>query len=346
MGPLALLLLSALASSAIGSSLHRFEFNSPHMGTLFSITLYAKDRDVAAAAAQAAFRRVAELDQMMTDYRDDSELMRLCAQPAGKPVAVSDDLLDVLERAWKTSRITDGAFDVTVGPFVRLWREARRTGTLPSPEAIASARRSVGWRHVRLDRRHRTVILLLPNMRLDLGGIAKGYAADEALKTLKRLGVPRALVAASGDIAIGDPPPEKRGWTIGLTDIDEHSNRPSRSVVLHHAGVSTSGDTEQAVEIEGRRYSHIVNPETGTGLTNRIQVSVIAPDATTTDALATALCVLGVERSLRLVETLPHVSALVLIKMNGKEQAFESSRFKRLQRDPDNDGHGAEMRAR
>ena len=346
MGPLVLLLLSALASSAIASSLHRFEFNSPHMGTLFSITLYAKDREMATAAAQAAFRRVADLDRIMTDYREDSELMRLCAQPPGKPVRVSEDLFDVLERARKTSATTDGAFDITVGPFVRLWREARKSKTLPSPEAIATAQRSAGWRNVRLDRRRRTVILLLPNMRLDLGGIAKGYAADEALKTLKRLGVPRALVAASGDIAIGDPPPEKRGWTIGLTEIDDHSNKTSRSVVLHHAGVSTSGDTEQALEIEGRRYSHILNPETGLGLTNRIQVSVIAPDATTTDALATALCVLGVERSLRLVETLPHVSALVLIKVNGKEHALESSRFRRVHRDPDNEGHGAEMRAR
>ncbi len=325
-----LLFSAAVGMQARASSLHRFEFSSPHMGTLFSITLYAKDRETASKAAHAAFHRVEELDRMMTDYREDSELMRLCAQPAGQPGRVSPELFDVLNRARQFSRLSDGAFDITVGPIVRLWREARKTKTLPSSEALASARASVGWRNVGLDRWHRSVRLLLPNMRLDLGGIAKGYAADEAMKTLKRMGVHRALVAASGDIAIGDAPPDRRGWTIGLTDIDEHSNTTSRSVLLHNAAVSTSGDTEQAVEIEGLRYSHIVNPATGLGLTNRIQVSVVAPDATTTDALATALCVLGVDRGLRLADAMPRVSALVLVKADGKLRVFASRRFSRL----------------
>jgi thiamine biosynthesis lipoprotein len=304
------------------------------MGTLFSVKLYASDRETGSKVAQAAFHRVAELDRMMSDYRDDSELMRLCAQPSGRPVQVSQDLFDVLERAQQISEITGGAFDITVGPLVRLWRETRTTKILPSSEAMASARASVGWRMVRLDKKHHSVTLLLPNMRLDLGGIAKGFAAEKALKTLGRMGVRRALVAAGGDIAIGDAPADKSGWTVGLTDIDEHSNKTGHTLLLHNAAVSTSGDTEQAVEIQGIRYSHILNPATGMGLTNRIQVSVIAPDATTTDALATALCVLGVERSLKLADSLPRVSALVLIKADGKLQSFASSRYSRLPTTP------------
>jgi thiamine biosynthesis lipoprotein len=146
------------------------------------------------------------------------------------------------------------------------------------------------------------------------------------------MGLRRALVAASGDIAVGDPPPDSKGWTVGITDIDDHSNRTDRTLLVHNAGVSTSGDTEQAVEIGGQRYSHIVNPATGLGLTNRIQVSVVAPEATTTDALATALCVLGPERSLQLVESMPRISALVLVKANGKLQSFPSKRFTRIER--------------
>jgi thiamine biosynthesis lipoprotein len=188
----------------------------------------------------------------------------------------------------------------------------------------------VGWQQLRLDPRSRAVTLLAPNMRLDLGGIAKGYAADQALQVLKGRGLDRALVAASGDIAVGNAPPGQRGWEIAIAAMDSTTNESARTLLLRNAGISTSGDTEQFIEINGVRYSHIVNPATGLGLTNRIQVTVIAPDATITDGLATAVSVLGVQRGLAVVDSLPHTAALLLTRQDGHDQRFLSRRFKEL----------------
>ena len=165
-------------------------------------------------------------------------------------------------------KLSDGAFDVTVGPYVRLWRFARKRKVLPTPAEIATARAAVGWQKLRLDPRARTVTLLVPNMRLDLGSIGKGYAADQALQILKGRGIDRALVAASGDIAVGNPPPGQRGWKVGIARLWwRHQRAPLAPLLLHNAGISTSGDTEQFIEINGVHYSHIVNPATGLGLT-------------------------------------------------------------------------------
>ncbi len=299
------------------------------MGTLITITLYAPDPAVAKAAAAAAFKRMDALEDIMSDYQADSELLRLCDQPFGTPVPVSADLFELLQRAQEIARRSDGAFDVTVGPYVRLWRFARKRKVLPTPAEVAAARAAVGWQKLRLDARARTATLLVPNMRLDLGSIGKGYAADQALRILKGRGLDRALVAASGDIAIGKPPPGQRGWRIGISAWDGATNKVSRTVLLHNAGISTSGDTEQFIEINGVRYSHIVNPATGLGLTQRIQATVVGPDATTTDSLDTTVSVLGAQRGLELIRSWPRTSALIVTREDGRSQTFISRGFPR-----------------
>jgi thiamine biosynthesis lipoprotein len=282
------------------------------MGTLFRIALYATNEPAARAGAEAAFQRVADLDDMMSDYQADSELMRLCDQPVETPVPVSEDLFKVFERAKEISARSGGAFDITVGPFVRLWRFSRKRHTLPESEQIAQACIAVGWRNLKLDPTRRTATLLEPDMRLDLGGIAKGYAADAALGILKGRGINRALVAASGDIAIGDPPPGQSGWRVGVSDLGLHTNDLNQTLVLRNAGISTSGAREQFVEIGGVRYSHIVDPKTGLGLTNQIQATVIAPNATTSDALATAVCVAGAKAGRTVAKAFPGVKVIIL----------------------------------
>lgn len=300
------------------------------MGTLFALTLYAPDAPAANAAADAAFKRIDALEDIMSDYQADSELMRLCDQPYGKPVAVSTDLFDVLRRAERISQLSGGAFDVTIGPCVRLWRFARKRKVLPSPAEIANAKAAVGWQKLRLDSETRTVTLLVPNMRLDLGGIGKGYAADAAMQILKGRGLTRALVAASGDIAAGDPPPGQPGWKVGIATIGTRTNQIARTVLLHNAGISTSGDSEQFIEIGGVRYSHILNPATGLGLTNRIQATIIGPDATTTDSLDTTVSILGVKRGLALADAWPRTAALIMTRDDGHDQSFTSRRFNHL----------------
>ncbi len=326
---LGLFFLAGCRSTPPAGSPARYEFSEPHMGTLFGITLYAGDSFSATAAAEAAFLRVAELDRMMTDYDPGSELMRLCLRPVGEPTRVSPELFDILRESARVSRETGGAFDVTVGPYVRAWRAARKTKRLPTAEEIAELRKAVGYQKVRLDSRTRSVTLLAPNMKLDLGGIAKGYAADQALALMRRRGIRSALVAASGDIAIGDAPPGKPGWKVGIASLGGVADQLTRTVLLHNAGISTSGDSEQHIEIKGIRYSHVIDPTTGLGLTNRIQATIIGPNATITDGLDTPLGIMGVGRGLALVDSQPELAALIVTKDATGAHFYPSRRFQR-----------------
>lgn len=288
----------------------RYSFSEPHMGTQFTISLYAPDEASGRQAAAAGFAKVAALNQAMTDYDPESELMRLCRQPVGKPVWVSAELFAVLQEAQRIAQLSGGAFDPTIGPVVRLWRRARRLESLPAPDQLNQARSFVGWQKFQCDAAQQTITLRNSNLQLDLGGIAKGFAADQALKVLCDCGIRRALVAASGDIAVGDAPPGQSGWRVSIGTPFQREGR-AQTLLLKNAAVSTSGDSEQFVVIEGKHYSHIVDPRTGIGLTNRCQVSVIATHATQTDAFATAVSILGAERGRRLIESQPHMSAII-----------------------------------
>jgi thiamine biosynthesis lipoprotein len=292
--------------------------------------LYGHDESAANRAARAAYERIKQLDGIMSDYDPESELMRLCLTAGqGKAVPVSRDLLTVLSRAQDVSEKSDGTFDVSVGPVVKLWRRARKSGALPSAEEIARARELVGYRKIQIDADAGTVMLLKAGMQLDLGGIGAGYAVDKALKVLKDHGITSALVDASGDIGVSDAPPGKTGWRIGVAPL-EPEGEPSRYLLLKHAAVTTSGDAFQFVEIEGKRYSHIVDPRTGLGLTERSSVTVIARDCTTADSYTKAVMLLGRERGFKLIEATPDAAAIVVRathgNVDGKVETFESKR--------------------
>lgn len=267
--------------------LQPFEAVEPHMGTLVRIKLYAPGRASAEAAFRAAFARIRQLDNILSDYKPDSEL-NLLSREYGHPVRVSADLFAVLAVSQDIAAKSGGAFDVTLGPLTRLWREARLEGKPPGPAAIEASRSRCGYRKLKLSPVDRTVTLSEPGMQLDAGGIGKGYAADQALAAIRKLGIRSALVAASGDLAFGDPPPGKSGWTIDAAALPEPA-------VLANAAVSTSGPDEQHLDAGGSRYSHILDPTTGAGLTANGQVTVIAPRGVLADALSTAICVLGRE---------------------------------------------------
>lgn len=324
----ALLAAGCATLSREGPPLSRFEFTRPQMGLPFRIVLYAPDAAAANAAAEVAFARISQLNDCLSDYDADSELSRL-SRTAGedRPVPVSADLWTVLERSQALARRTDGAFDVTVGPVVSLWRKARREKRLPQADRLAEARAAVGWRKLELDPRARTATLLVPDMRLDLGAIAKGYAVDEALKVLRARGVKRALVAGGGDMAVGNAPPGKPDWRIEVAPLDVPDAPPARFVRLRNCALATSGDVFQHVEIEGVRYSHIVDPRTGMGLTDHSLVTVIAPDCTTADNLATAVSVLGPHKGLKLVEQFPRAAALVVRQPGTVIEVHESPNF-------------------
>lgn len=281
------------------------------MGVDARLVVYAPDQATAERVCAAAFARIAELDTIMSDYRRNSELNRLSARAGGPPIRVSPHLFRVLQRAQLVARQSGGAFDVTIGPLIGLWRKARKSGTLPAPDEIARARRLVGWQKLHLDERARTARLELPGMQLDLGGIAKGYAADVAQRTFKERGILHALVEMGGDIVVSGAPPGTEGWTIRVPNAG--TDRGPAELHLTHRAISTSGDTEQFAIIGGRRYSHIVDPRTGMAQTNRVQVSVIAPNGLTSDPLSTALTILGEEDSSRLRESYPKTTTYVRV---------------------------------
>lgn len=310
--------------------LQRFEFKQAHMGTQFTLTFYAPDEASATVAAEAVAEKIAALEQAMTDYDPNSELMQFCAKPHGTPVRVSRELFEVLQKAQRMAAASDGAFDCTIGPVVRLWRRTRRTGVLPPEESLARARAAVGWQKLKLNPLRQTATLTVPGMQLDLGGIGKGFAADKALALLRARGITRAMVAASGDIAVGDAPPGSAGWRVGIGALDSREGAPYCVLLLRRAAVSTAGDSEQFVEIGGRHYSHILDPATGLGLTNRMQVTVVARHAADTDALDTAVRVLGVERGLRLIEAKPGAAALIFFRGMAGVEVQRSARWRRI----------------
>lgn len=330
--------LAVIASIALGGGANgapgeagapqRYSFSEPQMGAPWRITLYAPDEVTANRAAKAAYARVAELNRVLSDYDAESELSRLSATAGtAKVVRLSDDLWNVLHCSQQLAEKSDGAFDVTVGPLTKLWRRARRQKEMPRAELLDVAREATGYRSLRLDPERRTAELTKPNMQLDLGGIGMGYAVDEALKVLKREGITSAMIDASGDIGTLDPPPGQRGWRIGIAPLSG-DGPASRYVWLANMALTNSGDAFQAVELNGKRYSHIVDPKTGLGLTSRSSVTVIALDCMTADSYATAVSVLGPTAGMKLMDAAPGVSVLIVRQVElGKVITSESSGF-------------------
>jgi len=293
------------------------------MGTKVRIILYAPFPEKAELGRKAAFLMVKLVDQLMSDYQPESELSRLSRAAGRGPQPVTRELFEVLQASVRTAELSDGAFDITAGPLVKLWRRSRKEGKLPAPEEIRAAQALVDYRKLVLDPAKRTAELRQEGMQLDVGGIAKGYACDRALAALKGCGIPCALVDTGGGMALGDPPPGKPGWRIGML------GDPSRVLVLSNCGISTAGDVEQFVEIDGKRYSHIIDPATGLGLTNRAMATVISPDGLTSDALDTPICILGAERGLKMASSQKGVEAWTQWIENRIRKRAETPGFQR-----------------
>lgn len=287
------------AAGDVQPALKRYSFSRMQMGVRSEVTLYSADEPSARAAAVLAFDEINRLEDIFSDYRPKSELSRLSDQ-AGVPesrggVQVSAELAEILRASASFSERSGGAFDITVGTASKLWRESRKLGKLPEPSALDTAKATIGWRSVIVDEGGR-VVLTLPGTRLDLGGIAKGYAAQRSVDLLVRAGSPRCMVALAGDVVVGDPPPGTAGWrvAVGSGRVEGDSQPGAAAIMLSNAAVSTSGDAAQWVEIDGVRYAHILDPRTGLGSTRQRSTTVVArgrdgiSGGTRADALSTA----------------------------------------------------------
>lgn len=285
--------LSSLAAIPLRASTpaQPLSWQEPHMGTLWTIETPGADPIIAAKAAKAAFSRIAALNTCLSDYLPDSELSRLSASAGlGKPVPVSSDLWTVLSKAQLAAASSHGLFDITLGPLTALWRRSRRQQKLPDADILAKARAASGWQFLTLNPNNQSALLRQPGMRLDAGGIAKGFAQDEALKVIASHGITSALINAGGEVGVSGPPPGRPAWLVQLQPVP---GSPTPVAAVRSSFVATSGDLHQFVEIDGRRFSHIIDPATGLGMERPGHAVVIAPSGLSADVLATILCLMG-----------------------------------------------------
>lgn len=284
-----------LCLSASGQK--RFEFTHPQMGTMFRIVVYANDSSSAINASQKAFVRLDELNLTLSDYREDSEINRLCRTAgSGEFIKVSNDLWAILQESVKAAKLSKGYFDVTIGPMTQLWRRMKRQKQLPSQQQIEDAGAKIGIENINFNAYSQSVMLKKQGMRIDFGGIGKGFAEDEMIKVLQQNGIKSAMIEAGGNIVVTDSPTDSpQGWEIIIKE---------KKYFLKNCGISTSGDLYQFVEIEGKKYAHILDPKTGIGCTEPRQISIIAKDGTNSDWLSTALYLMDKKEGEKLVKKL------------------------------------------
>ena len=263
------------------------------MGCLYTIVAYGNDAGAVSTAAERALDEVDRLDRLMSHYRQDSPLSQLNRLPRGTPTAVDGELFDLIAVADAYSRESDGAFDITVGPMMKAWGFFRGDGRVPSDDELSRLRKRVGYRHVVLNRAARTIAFDLDGVEIDLGAIAKGYAVDRAVATLRRQGVKAAVVSAGGSTiyALGAPP-QSEGWPVDIQD-PLAAGDVAFTRTLRDRALSVAGRSEKSFEIDGIEYTHILDPRTGMPARGVLSVVVLSPDGTSGDALDTTLFVLG-----------------------------------------------------
>ncbi len=289
----AIVVLTAFTVNAYATNpLVLVEVTQVHMGMPVHLRVYAPNEQTGRAACRAAFKRIAQLNQILSDYEPDSELSQLVRQAGGDPVPVSDDLFTVLAAAKRLAEQSDGLLDPTAAPLIRLWRKARAEHQLPDPDALLAAQQLVGYQLMKLDETRHTVHLLRPGMQLDLGAIAKGYVGDQALLVLREHHLNRAMFEAGGDMVFADPPPpppeissstpqETSGWLVR----PESDELPE--LRLANCAAAISGDTVQYTDINHRRFGHIIDPRTAQPTQTHRTCLIVAPTGLTADPLAT-----------------------------------------------------------
>lgn len=280
----------------------------PLMGTEVSVYLWSDDAEGGRQAVEAVFEEAARIDRLMSTYKDDSEISRINRLAATEPVGVGEELFQLIQRSLDISVLTLGAFDITYDSVGQHYDF--RSRQKPDAATVESARENIDYRYVQLDKAAGTVVFLKKGVRINLGGIAKGYVVERGIDVLRHLDVQNAIVTAGGDSRLlGDR--RGRPWMVGIRD-PRHDGQVAISVPLADEAISTSGDYERYFDEDGVRYHHIIQPSTGMPASGVHSATVMGPDAVLTDALSTSVFVMGVDRGLRLVGTLPDYESIVI----------------------------------
>ncbi|MHC4881563.1 MAG: FAD:protein FMN transferase [Planctomycetota bacterium] len=293
------------------------------MGTVARILVVAQNQPQADAAIDAAFDKIYDIERLMSDYDPNSQLSQVNREAFEHPVPVDAELFEILTAAKLYSCTSGGAFDVTIGPVVQLWRKAKDDYTAPTPEAIAKAKETAGYENLVLDAENKTVTFKKEGMFLDLGGIAKGYAIDKAVEILQSAGMQGAMVDIGGDLrCFGTPANGKKHWFIGLQDPQNEEDILLK-LNMDNRAVATSGDYRRFVMLDDEKHSHIIDPATADSAAGLSSVTIIAPTAMAADALATAVTVLGNQKGLKLIETIDSTEAVLI--SHGDETSFQKT---------------------
>lgn len=307
--------LLLLINLQVPAQLQRFSFSETKMAAPFSIIFYDDDSVHAAITAQKCFKLVDEYVLVYSDYIDSSEINLLCKKSGtGGKTFVSAQLMDILLQAKAAYIKSNKSFDITLGPLTRLWRKARKENLFPDDNAVKEKLALTGFEKIIIDSLEQTVQLLQPNMQLDMGGIAQGYIVQKVISLLKDNNINNALVNASGDIAAIGKPPGKSGWSVAVAMPQSEKDVLDKKLLISNKAVTTSGDTYQFMEHNGMKYSHVINPVTGYGITNRRSVTVVADDATTADWFTKACSLLPVRTAQKIALELQADFLIIEIK--------------------------------
>jgi FAD:protein FMN transferase len=308
------------------AQLQRFSYTVPEMGSAFTIIFYAADTAKAAATAHECFALVDSLVNILSDYIDSSELNRLCARAGNSRFICSPVLFDILLQSKYAYEKSSGSFDITLGPVTRLWRRARKEKIFPDPALVKEKLALTGFNKIRIDTITHAVSLQQSGMQLDLGGIGQGYIAQQVINYLKTQHIENALIDVSGDIVNIGMPPGTKGWTVAINLPESENELLPKHLLITNKAVTTSGDVYQFMEHHGKKYSHIVDPLTGYGITSQRNVTVIAGDGTTADWLTKACSILSISKAKKLANSL-HAEVLIAEIKKGKLVLHASKMF-------------------
>jgi FAD:protein FMN transferase len=295
------------------------------MGNRFEISVISEDADFAVTCIEAAIKEIQRIEKLLTTFNEESDTNRINAGAGIEPVKVEREVADLIVRSLKISHITQGSFDITYGSIdKRLWNFDVNMKSLPDPETAKRSVRLINYKNVIVDEKESTVFLKEKGMRIGFGGIGKGYAAEKAKKLLQEMGIQSGIVNAAGDLTAWGVQPNGLPWTIGIADPDV-KNHIFSSLNISNMAVATSGNYEKYAMIDGRKYSHTIDPRTGLPVSGIKSVTIITQSAELADALATPVMVMGIHAGLHLINQLPNTSCVVIDDNN---KLYTSSNIK------------------
>lgn len=295
------------------------------MGSRFDITIVAQDSLTAETRINETIAEITRIENLISDWKSDSQVSEVNQNAGIRAVKVDKEVFDLTKRAIAISKMTNGAFDISFAAMEKVWKFDGSMTEIPTPEQIKKSVEKVGYKNIVLDSIQSTIFLQLPGMKIGFGSIGKGYAADKAREVMEAKGIKAGIVNASGDLTTWGKQPNGKAWTIGITNPFD-TEKFVKIVPLKREAVTTSGDYEKFVELNGKRYSHIINPITGYPATGLVSVTVFGPSAEMANGFSTSLIVLGKEAGLQLINQYPEYSCMMI---TDKGKIFKSKKFKR-----------------